>query len=297
MFKKAFMTAALIVLSFFQSACAAIPSQPWQGREIGNYLFSQWAGGNINVEFIVPQSATPNTPILLVVPGARRNADDYRDQWKGIALKHDIIVLAIGCSLQVCDSEYLYNLGGYTDSKGDALPESHQFYSVPELVFNDFVVKFQSTQDTFALYGHSAGGGFVHTYMLNRPNAPVSQAVAANPAFFTMPDSTPYPFGLGNTQHALEDVDTWLQQPLTIMLGDQDMGPRTKALSNSDKANAQGRNVFSRGLSFYANAMNKAVEREVQTPWRIEVVQGVGHSSTKIVPHAVKYLFPEKVKG
>ncbi|MCC2604851.1 alpha/beta fold hydrolase [Planctobacterium marinum] len=296
MMKMFSMTAALLLLSVFQSACATIPTQPWQGREVGNYSFTQWPGGKINVEFIVPQGAGEDTPVLLVIPGAKRNADEYRDQWHELALKHQFVVLAIGCSLQVCDSEYLYNLGGLTDHQGQPQPEAMQFYSVPELVFDDFVRRFGSAQTRFALYGHSAGGGFVHTFMLNRPNAPVSQAVAANPAFFTMPDESPYPFGLGGTAHTPESVDVWLQQPLTIMLGDQDTGPRTKALSNSARANAQGRNVFSRGLRFYATVMNTVIERNIESPWRIDVVQGVGHSSTKMVPGAVHYLFPEMLK-
>ncbi len=43
--------------------------------------------------------------------------------------------------------------------------------------------------------------------------------------------------------------------------------------------------------------MNVAVERDVSPHWQLEVVRGVGHSSTKIVPYAFKYLFPEFNKG
>ena len=130
---------------------------------MGQYTFTKWAGGKIDVEYIVPEGANADTKILLVVPGARRNADDYRDQWLSLAQQHQFIVLAIGCSLDVCQDEYQYNLGGITTPLGALRPESVQFYNVPEKVFHDFVSRFGSSQKTFALYGHSAGGGFVHT--------------------------------------------------------------------------------------------------------------------------------------
>ena len=296
MFRKIVFTFWLCSVALLQAACAS--TQPWQEKDVGHYSFNKWAGGKIDVHYIVPQNADAQTKILLVVPGARRNADDYRDQWIGLAKKHNFIVLAIGCSLAVCEDEYQYNLGGITTPLGGKRPDSVQFYNVPEKVFNDFVARFGSEQREFALYGHSAGGGFVHTYMLAKPHAPVSQAVAANAAFFTFPDTQQaYPFGLLNSPYDESRIDDWLTQPLVFMLGDQDMGPRTKAISNSDKANQQGRNVFSRGLSFYAHAMNVAVERDVSPHWQLEVVRGVGHSSTKIVPYAFKYLFPEFIKG
>jgi poly(3-hydroxybutyrate) depolymerase len=294
--KNIFLAVWFCLLAVTQTACAA--STLWQDNAVGSYTFTKWAGGKIDVEYIVPKDSDADTKILLVVPGARRNADDYRDQWLSLAQKNQFIVLAIGCSLQVCEDEYQYNLGGITTPLGATRPESVQFYNVPEKVFHDFVSRFGSTQETFALYGHSAGGGFVHTFMLAKPHAPVSHAVSANAAFFTYPDpSQSYPFGLENSPYSDRDVDTWLQKPMTIILADQDMGPRTKTISNSPAANRQGRNVFARGLAFYAKAMNVAVDKDIKPAWQIEVVRGVGHNSTKIVPFAFKYLFPEFANG
>lgn len=296
MLKQFSLALWLAVLALSQTACASTASQPWQEHEVGRYVYNKWAGGELTVEYIVPSAATPDTPVLIVVPGARRNADSYRDQWLSLAQQHTFIVLAIGCSLQVCEDEYQYNLGGVVTPLGGPRPESVQFYSVPEKIFADFTQRFGSNQTTFALYGHSAGGGFVHTYMLAKPNAPVSRAVAANPAFFTFPDeSAPYPFGLANSPYQAADIDTWLTQPLTIILGDQDLGPRTKAISNSPAANAQGRSVYTRGLAFYAFAMNTAIERNIQHHWQLEVVRGVGHNSGELVPYAYQYLLGNAV--
>lgn len=284
------LTALLWVLA---SPAMAAHSQPWQHSEKGHYSFGGWAGGELDIQFSVPADSNADTPILMVIPGARRNADQYRDHWHELAMQHGFIVLAIGCDRQVCPTEYDYNLGGLLDARGNSRPSDQQFFLAPEQVFSDFVQAFGSNQKQFALYGHSAGGGFVHLYMLARPSAPVSQAVSANAAFFTLPEpDRPFPFGLKGTSLDATQVDSWLQRPLTIMLADQDLGPRTKPLSNSESANQQGLNVFARGLAFYAGVINRASARQIQPVWKLEIVQGVGHNSAHIAPHAVKYLFP-----
>ncbi|MBN7818291.1 alpha/beta hydrolase [Bowmanella yangjiangensis] len=286
----------LMSLTFFMTSvsASAVGELPWQNTEKGHYYFSGWAGGRLDIQFSVPKDSHADTPVLLIIPGARRNAGQYRDHWHALALKYGFIVLAIGCNNHTCPTEYDYNLGGLQNEQGQEQALANQFFSAPELVFHDFVDKFASRQRQFALYGHSAGGGFVHLYMLARSNAPVSQAVSANAAFFTMPElQMPFPFGLHNTAFDAQDVNAWLRKPLTFMLADNDLGPRTKPLSNSEQANLQGRNVFARGLAFYAKAINWASGQKLQPTWALEVVHGVGHDSARIAPHAVKYLFPE----
>ncbi|WP_416306580.1 alpha/beta hydrolase [Neptunicella sp. SCSIO 80796] len=290
----------LLLLGALLISVQAIASQPVAGGNNapkGSYDFTGWQGGKLSIYYSLPPAADKDAPILIVIPGARRNADVYRDQWHSLAMKQGFIVLAIGCSLAVCPSEYDYNLGGLMTSSGKLQPAPRQFFSAPELVFNDFKRQFQSSQPTFALYGHSAGGGFVHLYMLARPDAPVSHAVSANAAFFTYPDpGHQFPFGLQGSPFSSQDMQRWLAKPLTLMLGDQDLGPRTKPVSNSDDANAQGRNVFARGLSFYAHAINTSVKQNVHPNWQLEVVHGVGHNSGELVPYALKYLFPQRLQ-
>ena len=263
----------------------------------GQYTFEGWSVGPLSVEYVIPANPQPTTPVLVVIPGAKRNADDYRDQWFRLAQQHNFYVVAIGCSRAVCPDEYSYNLGGMITGQGESVPADKQFFSVPERVFADFVSRVGSEQATFALYGHSAGGQFVHLYMLARPDAPVSQAVSANAAFFMPVDETlSFPFGLKESGFDASDVKTWLRQPLTFMLSDKDLGPRTKPLSNSDEAKQQGLNVFSRGLSFYTQAVNWHVANDVESTWKLDIVHGVGHNSTKVVPHALPYLFPTFTK-
>ncbi|MDF2177951.1 alpha/beta hydrolase [Aliiglaciecola sp. CAU 1673] len=287
-------------LSLLFASClmaqSTMPNQslPWQNLEKGSYTYNGWADKVLEIAFTVPKGSDAETPVLLVIPGAKRNVRDYRDHWHELALEIGFIVLSIGCDRHNCPGEYQYNLGGLLDENGTEQPQGKQFFSAPELVFNDFVKRFGSNQKYFAIYGHSAGGGFVHLYMLARPNAPVSHAVSANAAFFTMPDLTEaYPFGLKLTSVKMDEIKAWMQQPLTFLLADQDLAPRTKALSNSEQAQKQGLNVFARGLSFYARSVNWATEHEASLIWKLDIVHGVGHDSGAVTPRALPYLFPQ----
>ena len=72
------------------------------------------------------------------------------------------------------------------------------------------------------------------------------RAVAANPAFFTMPDNEKvFPFGLKGAPLANDAVRNWFDKRLVILLGEQDREPRTQLLSNGPEAQIRVR-MFSR---------------------------------------------------
>ena len=159
-------------------------------------------------------------------------------------------------------------------------------------IFNNVKTRYDLQTERFHLFGHSAGGGFVHRYMLLMPRAPVVKAVAANPAFVTLPNKKEaYPFGLGGlpTKHAV--INEWLGKDLAIFLGGDDTGPRTKPLSNGPRARKQGPNCLSRGKKLYKQAKEEAAKRKTNFGWSLSIVSGVGHDNRLIAPHARKFLF------
>ncbi len=79
-----------------------------------------------------------------------------------------------------------------------------------------------------------------------------------------------------------------------LLLGDQDLGPRTKPLSTSPAAMAQGPHVFSRGLRFFTAASEESTARRLPLRWQLHIVPGVGHSNAQLAPQAVEYLFPQR---
>lgn len=283
--KAKFVTASLLLL---QNASAAT----WE--EKGNYPFSQWAGPSLGVFYSVPPEAGPDTPILVVVPGARRNAAEYRDAWHELALANRFITLTIEAAESDFPTEYHYNAGGVVESDGKPVSEPHWTYSAIEPLFDDFKRRFGSQRERYSIYGHSAGGQFVLGYLLFKPDARVERAVAANPAFcFLLDSEEPYPFGLRSVQLPERAFEKWFMVPTVLLLGDRDLAPRTRPLSNGPIARAQGPHVFARGLAFYRAALTLASERQIELQWRLEVVPGVGHSNQHMASHAVKNLFAD----
>ena len=271
-------------------ATSAYSAAQW--NEKSTYIFSPQAAPKLGVYCCIPPEADARTPILIVVPGAKRNAEVYRDAWHELAIANGFIVLSIAMTEKAFPSEYEYNAGGVVTAQGKLVPESQWTLSLIEPLFDDFKHRFGSKREKYSLYGHSAGGQFVLNFLLFKPNSRVELAVAANPAFFPRIDSDEaFPFGLTGVTLPKDAIQRWLDSPVVLLLGDRDLQPRTLPLSNGPKARIQGPHVFSRGLAFYAAALAVAAERGQPLSWKLEVVHNVGHSNDHIVSHAVKYLF------
>jgi len=262
---------------------------PW------GYVFKGWQGPPIDVITYIPPNAVKDTPVLIVIPGASRDAQRFHASWLDLAKKNHFSVLTIGARKRFFPDEYSYNAGGVVSENGDIIDESEWLFSAIEPIFSDFKERYGFKAKRFYLFGHSAGGGFVHRYLLFKPDAPIVKAVAANPAFVTLPDkNTAYPFGLKNVSVSDKNIKTWLRYHMAIVLGEEDLGPRTKPLSNGTMAREQGPNCLTRGELLYEKALKKAEELDASFEWKLITVPGVGHDNYNLAPHACEFLFGEK---
>lgn len=256
---------------------------------------TNWPGGVLPLHINRPSELKKDLPVVVVIPGARRNADEYSQYWLPLVSRLPFITVTIECTLQLCPTEHHYNLGGYKLEDGSSPAANQQFYSTPELAFALVKQKYQLTTQGFYLFGHSAGGTFAHLYNLIRPDAPVLGVVAANPAFFMLPDPhITYPFGLKSSGFTSSEVSNWLAKPTVIMLGDRDLNPRTKLLSNSPVAQQQGLAVFSRGLNFFSRITDLSLAAGKQPGWQLVVAAGVGHDAGQMAPYAFQHWFGEQ---
>ena len=62
---------------------------PW------GYVFTEWNGAPIDVITYIPPNATPGTPILMVIPGASRDAQRFHASWLDLAKKNHFSVIGI----------------------------------------------------------------------------------------------------------------------------------------------------------------------------------------------------------
>ena len=81
-----------------------------------------------------------------------------------------------------------------------------------------------TTRQRYGLFGHSAGGQFVHRMVSFGFRDRVAVAVSANAGTYAMPDlSTPWPFGLGQTDVRTDALRVLLGFPVTVMAGSADV--------------------------------------------------------------------------
>ena len=291
----------MILIRFFLLFFIFFSCSPSSEKTIGQveppwgYVFTEWEGAPIDVITYIPPNANAETPILMVIPGASRDAQRFHASWLDLAKKNHFSVLTIGAKKSFFPDEYSYNAGGVITENGDLVDESKWLFNVIDPLFNDFKKRYGFLSKRFYLFGHSAGGGFVHRYLLFNKEAPVVKAVAANPAFVTLPDTnTLYPFGLKGVPNSDKDIKSWLNKNMAILLGEDDLGPRTKPLSNGQMARAQGPNCLERGKLLYSTAKTKAEELDLDFNWELITVPDVGHDNFKLAPFASIYLFGDR---
>ena len=223
------------------------------------YEFTAWSGPALRVFASRPTGLAPARPVVIVMHGTRRNADEYRDQWHDIAIEHDFLLLVPEFNDRDFPGSNAYNLGFVSDSQGRQRPRELWSYSAIEALFEDAIRRYGMITTGYSLYGHSAGAQFVHRFLFHVPDARVVRAVAANAGWYTMPDETiDWPYGLHGSAVSGEMLTAALNIPLTVLLGDQDTDPNHDSLRRTPEALAQGVHRMARGQAFFESARSRA---------------------------------------
>ncbi len=245
----------------------------------------------IKVRYYMPDNFTPSTPMVIVMHGASRDGPRYTDDWVPEAERYGFLLLVPEFSNELYGGSAIYNLGNMFDEAGEPVPESQWTYTAVEHLFAYIKQVTGSARPGFRIYGHSAGGQFVHRFLMFRPDAPVERAVAANAGWYTMPvDTIDFPYGLRNSGITEQDVRAAFAKPTVILLGDQDVDSTQADLRRTSEANAQGPHRFARGHAFWATVNEVAARIEAPLAWGIDTVPGANHSDALMAPKAASFL-------
>lgn len=249
------------------------------------------AGKTIEIYYHVPAGDIRSMPVWIVMHGMGRNADDYRDHWKTLADRYGFIVLAPHFTDEAFP-EAAYQQGNVKDEAGYFNEKSAMTYPLISEVFHFFKEHSASRVKKYDIYGHSAGGQFVHRYLLFNDTPEVERAVAANAGWYTFPtDTIDYPYGIGDSAEKIgTDIAAYYAKRLTILLGDADT-LRSGSLRKTPEADAQGLNRFQRGEAFFEFCKADAARRGVPFNWDKAYVPGSGHSDEKMSTGAAEYLY------
>ena len=266
---------------------------PLQAAKI-RYDVKDWGGPAIRVYASRPAGLAADRPVVFVMHGVNRNADDYRDQWHELAMKHDFLLIVPEFSQEKFPGSNGYNLGYLEDSEGNPRPRHAWSYSAIEPLFDDARRRFRMKTARYALYGHSAGSQFVHRFIFHVPSARVSQIVSANAGWYMMPDyQVAYPYGLAGSVITPEMLSRALSLPVTILLGELDNDPDHPNLRRAPEAMAQGAFRLARGQEFFRQAAAYAERAGVPFKWKLEIVPGADHNNALMAPAAVPFLLSQ----
>jgi dienelactone hydrolase len=262
------IVAAAVALS---ADAAAAPIPPGTGQQVVQL-------GGTEMEVFTYRPGNCSNPSLLVVShGVGRNASGYRD--------HVIPLAEATCSLVVAplfDKErfpnWRFQFGGIVNKGAVQNPREWTGNLILRLV------QWARTQERrgmqYALVGHSAGGQLLSRVAAFVPTE-ASRIVIANPSTWVFPTlQVPAPFGLGGVYpdaQAQAQLRRYLEQPITVLLGQADTGE--EELDESPSAMAQGRTRYERGLNIFRQAKMLSASRGWPLNWRLVEVPGAGHSA------------------
>lgn len=227
-----------------------------------------------------PARYDPASPIVIVMHGLSRDAGAYLEAWRPCAEQHGFAVAAPEFATAQYPAVHDYNYGNMVSPAGALLPRSEWLFPVIDSVFDAVRAALGSTRQTYCLYGHSAGGQFVHRLATFAWSSRIELAISANAGSYTLPTfDAAYPFGLAGTAFAETDFPALFQRPLIVMLGDRDTDSEHRNLPRQPEALRQGPHRFSRGHYYMAAAERAARERDLPLAWRSVVAPGVAHSN------------------
>jgi hypothetical protein len=263
------------------------------------YLYPnvQMPGKPIPVFIVLPYNLS-NPNFVMVMHGTDRNALDYVEAWKLFARENNYIIAAPLFSETDWPYSRSYNLGNmFTGSNGTGIlnPDTKWSFTIVQNIHNDLVDALGLQNESYDIWGHSAGSQFVHRLMTFKTDYKIRYAIAANAGWYTIPDfQINYPYGLKHPlldyeENFLEDL---VLKNLVIMRGTADT-IRDSNLNTSAEADLQGKNRYERALNYY----NYGLQTDPNTNWRLIDVPSVGHDYVLMSKAAQQFLLnPTSVK-
>ncbi len=272
-----------------------------------SFMFSGYrplADKPVKVFYYIPtKGEVKDMPVLFLLSGAQRVGNGELNPWQLLAEKYGFILINPQFT-QKLYSENAYQFGNVSREMGGKRlnPRKKWAYNIIESLFDLFLEDTGSEVEGYYLFGHSAGGQFVHRMVMMMPDARYIKAVAANPSAWTMPledglkdtegNTYGWPYSVMDTPSGRPEVlKKVLSRRLYVQIGTNDL--KTKSLDMSAGANAQGPRRYHRALMFYDVCVNKAKELGVDCGFRLAEVQGTRHSTLQAV---YGYPSPDKTR-
>lgn len=251
------------------------------------------ARGPMNVFTYRPKSFTANSPIWIVIHGARRDvaehsAFDYYDVWMTLAERAGALLLVPEFVEHQWPTSWQFQFGNVRTRSLEPIRWQDSGFGAVETSFRQAVAMTGSNRQRFSLYGHGGGAQWVQRYVLHSGGRYIERAVAANPGWYLLPDDEfTYPYGLKGAPIPQETLHRAFATRFFILLGEGDR--RTTGIIRDNKqTRAQGANRYERGHFYFKRAAS--IARRIGAPfaWQLREVPGAGHENEDMAPTAAE---------
>ena len=255
--------------------------------------------GSMNVYYHIPDNIHSTTPILMVLHGGSRNADDYRNAFIDKANEYGVILIAPEFSDLDFPSGNAYNLGNMFTDGDNPSPETLNMendwsYSIIDQLFYHVKQLTNNISDTYDVFGNSAGGQVAHRLLLFKPNSPMNKIVSSASGWYTMPDlSIEFPYGLASSPGENNNLTELFNKNFHVMVGSLDNDPSASGLRHTPEAELQGAHRLERATSFYNQSQLISQELGISSLWSFEIIEGVGHDHISMAPFASDWLYSD----
>ena len=142
------------------------------------------------------------------------------------------------------------------------------------------------------MFGHSAGGQFVHRFVLIKPNARFNKAVAANSGWYSVPDGIAnFPYGIMNSPISAINPNNYFSRQLYITVGALDNNGLDSSLRHNTASDMQGLNRLDRANYFFSKSQIYANSVQAIFNWQFHTVANSGHDASLMSNDAIRILY------
>ena len=225
-----------------------------------------------------PRQYDAATPVLFAHHGVRRNGRDYRDYWLDLVDEARVLAIAIEFP-EASFPEYLwYHFANLHTKDGTPNPREAWTFGIDVRLFEQLHAQGVTSRQSYGLFGHSAGGQYVHRMLSFGFRDEVAVAVSANAGTYAMPDlATPWPCGLGETDVDTEGLRALLSFPITAMAGTEDVLTTGRFFPKGPRSMRQGATRYERAQNYVQSGHAAAAALQTSCAWKVIDVPGVGH--------------------
>ena len=259
--------------------------------------------GEYGYFYVYIPTILPDDPdILVLVHGtppkdgtSEASASFYAASWIDFAEDQGYILIAPTFNQQDFSSRYGDRaLSGYRGLFGREIGADEWLLQIVRAYQDEFGILNQS----FNIYGHSAGGQFTARFVVTHPEV-IKMVVITSAATYPQPtDEVAWPFGMGELHERIvwddgtsteidftPDRDAWLaatQVPLTVIVGLDDTAELPIELIPAQK----GRNRFTIARNWVNDMRAFADKNGMESRFNIWIIPGKGHSMMGLLEYS-----------